>query len=568
MAKPNREMRRAMSKRSHSWWWDSHISPKNSKWLAENLEEMDQSVKRMLKLIEEEGDSFAKKAEMYYQKRPELISHVEEFYRMYRSLAERYDHLTGELRKNIPSELQSQGSGSDFGSEPSSPSPTPDQKPTRPKPRHRAAGFDFFLGSGGSSDLSRKGSDGSSSSTDSESESDEASSKNPLLGMLENGGYNTGLHRRISELENELKDVKDKLQAAQEEKSGALSKAMENGNYDEYRLKISNLEQELTAANEKIRVSKEEIVMLKQELEKNDSSERIRILEAELESSLSEKQSEEAELELAWKEKESEEARLELARKHNDSLVAELELEKKQTSELQGRIAKLVSDISDRDRTIQELRAAIDVADQRFSEEKAQLKNEVSGLLGTHASMEAKLSEWAMRGQLMSDEIAQLEAEKLALRSEIELANAENAERRKRMEEMGHDLDAVRLKYDMMVLEKDEVCAKAQSLVAEVSSRDDRIREMDSHLHRLHMEHAELIAGFANAEKLMGELQARVKELEEEVERQRIVISDNAEGKREAIRQLCLSIEHYRDSYHELRQALHGHRRPATVMAA
>lgn len=45
----------------------------------------------MLKLIEEDGDSFAKKAEMYYQKRPELISHVEEFYRMYRSLAERYD---------------------------------------------------------------------------------------------------------------------------------------------------------------------------------------------------------------------------------------------------------------------------------------------------------------------------------------------------------------------------------------------------------------------------------------------------------------------------------------------
>lgn len=26
------------SKKSHSWWWDSHISPKNSKWLAENLE--------------------------------------------------------------------------------------------------------------------------------------------------------------------------------------------------------------------------------------------------------------------------------------------------------------------------------------------------------------------------------------------------------------------------------------------------------------------------------------------------------------------------------------------------
>jgi hypothetical protein len=31
-------MHRMPTKKSHSWWWDSHISPKNSKWLAENLE--------------------------------------------------------------------------------------------------------------------------------------------------------------------------------------------------------------------------------------------------------------------------------------------------------------------------------------------------------------------------------------------------------------------------------------------------------------------------------------------------------------------------------------------------
>lgn len=47
----------------------------------------------MLKLIEEDADSFAQRAEMYYKKRPELISMVEEFYRAHRSLAERYDQL-------------------------------------------------------------------------------------------------------------------------------------------------------------------------------------------------------------------------------------------------------------------------------------------------------------------------------------------------------------------------------------------------------------------------------------------------------------------------------------------
>lgn len=82
----------------YSWWWDSHVSPKNSKWLQENLKDMDAKVKAMIKLIEEDADSFARRAEMYYKKRPELMKLVEEFYRAYRALAERYNHATGELR--------------------------------------------------------------------------------------------------------------------------------------------------------------------------------------------------------------------------------------------------------------------------------------------------------------------------------------------------------------------------------------------------------------------------------------------------------------------------------------
>ncbi|KAF2284258.1 hypothetical protein GH714_020099 [Hevea brasiliensis] len=87
------------SRRLYSWWWDSHISPKNSKWLQENLTDMDAKVKAMIKLIEEDADSFARRAEMYYKKRPELMTLVEEFYRAYRALAERYDHATVELRQ-------------------------------------------------------------------------------------------------------------------------------------------------------------------------------------------------------------------------------------------------------------------------------------------------------------------------------------------------------------------------------------------------------------------------------------------------------------------------------------
>ncbi|CAL9164083.1 protein NETWORKED 1A-like [Musa acuminata AAA Group] len=79
-------------------WWGNHISPKNSKWIQDNLKDMDMKVKAMIKLLEEDADSFARRAEMYYKKRPELKKLVEEFYRGYRALAERYEQSTRVLR--------------------------------------------------------------------------------------------------------------------------------------------------------------------------------------------------------------------------------------------------------------------------------------------------------------------------------------------------------------------------------------------------------------------------------------------------------------------------------------
>nr|XP_023906342.1 protein NETWORKED 2D isoform X1 [Quercus suber]POF26845.1 protein networked 2d [Quercus suber] len=83
---------------AYSWWWASHIRTKQSKWLEQNLQDMGEKVQIVLKLIEEDGDSFAKRAEMYYKKRPEIIHFVEESYRAYRALAERYDHISTELQ--------------------------------------------------------------------------------------------------------------------------------------------------------------------------------------------------------------------------------------------------------------------------------------------------------------------------------------------------------------------------------------------------------------------------------------------------------------------------------------
>ncbi|EYU46656.1 hypothetical protein ABFS82_04G021100 [Erythranthe guttata] len=83
---------------SHSWWFDSHSKGNSTRsiWLQSTLAELDEKAKTMLKLIEEDADSFAQRAEMYYKKRPELISMVEDFYRTHRSLAERYDLVKSE----------------------------------------------------------------------------------------------------------------------------------------------------------------------------------------------------------------------------------------------------------------------------------------------------------------------------------------------------------------------------------------------------------------------------------------------------------------------------------------
>ncbi|CAI9780898.1 unnamed protein product [Fraxinus pennsylvanica] len=81
-----------------SWWWASHLRTKQSKWLEQSLQDMELKVQDALKLIDEDGDSFARRAEMYYKKRPELIQFVEESFRAFRALAERYDHLSKDLQ--------------------------------------------------------------------------------------------------------------------------------------------------------------------------------------------------------------------------------------------------------------------------------------------------------------------------------------------------------------------------------------------------------------------------------------------------------------------------------------
>ncbi|XP_078170639.1 protein NETWORKED 3C-like [Carex rostrata] len=77
-----------------AWWFDSHNNnSRQSPWLISTLSELEEKTKQMLKLIEEDADSFAQRAEMYYKKRPLLVDMIGDFYRNHRSLAEQCDQL-------------------------------------------------------------------------------------------------------------------------------------------------------------------------------------------------------------------------------------------------------------------------------------------------------------------------------------------------------------------------------------------------------------------------------------------------------------------------------------------
>lgn len=96
-----------VKKQSHWWWFEGHSNPKRSPWLQSTLSELDEKTQKMLKMIEEDADSFAQRAEMFYKKRPELISLVEDFYRTHRSLAERFDLLKSESGTRLTTPLGS-----------------------------------------------------------------------------------------------------------------------------------------------------------------------------------------------------------------------------------------------------------------------------------------------------------------------------------------------------------------------------------------------------------------------------------------------------------------------------
>ncbi|XP_024025296.1 protein NETWORKED 4B isoform X2 [Morus notabilis] len=492
------------------------INANSSKWLAENLKEMDHSVKRMLKLIEED-DSLSMSGEITSQRKSELVANVEEFNQLYRSLAERYDHVTKELCKSV-----SQGSGNtESGYDQDAALLTPDVK------------------------------DGSESSSSSTSDSESESFVNNYLRSPPNINSQS-LQKKITEMETELSTVKDKLQTREADLELEKERALELEN------QIVELETRVSDSDLKSRMLVEKLEAADKEIEK-------------LKSELIDRTSEGNELQI----------RLELAREDIANIEDQLDSERRHVSELDERIAGYIADVSDRDLKIGKLKATLLDAEEQFSQEKAQLQSDVLSLSEKQGLLDVKLKEWELKTKKLKDKLLLSEAERMemqrlhlaqvmALQDENNQLKVELNQQRERVEVLNKDFDRCKLKYDMLMAEKDGVSARVDTLMANLSDRDNQIREMERHLCQLREKHEELIHGSQSAQKLVDELKLRAEELQKEVDRQRVEISDGAEEKREAIRQLCFSLEHYRSGYQELRQACQafiGHKRNV-VMAA
>ncbi|CAH8280092.1 unnamed protein product [Arabidopsis lyrata] len=554
LVRSKKSIKRAESTKSNPWWWDSHIGLKNSKWLENNLDEMDRSVKRMVKLIEEDADSFAKKAEMYYQSRPELISLVEEFHRMYRALAERYENITGELRKGSPLELQSQGSGlSDISASDLTAFWTSNElnRLGRPPSGRRAPGFEYFLGNGGlPSDLYHKDGDDSASITDSELESDDSSVTN-YPGYVSIGSDFQSLSKRIMDLETELREAKERLRMQLEGNTESLlPRVKSESKFVDFPAKLAACEQELRDANEKLQNSEDQIYMLKsqlarylpseldderdegaastQDLDIETLSEELRITslrlrEAEKQNGIMRKEVEKSKSDDA--KLKSLQGMLESAQKEAAAWKSKASADKREVVKLLDRISMLKSSLAGRDHEIRDLKTALSDAEEKIFPEKAQVKAEIAKLLEEKIHRDNQFKELEANVRYLEDEIRRVTNEKIEeeekLKGEIEVLTLEKVEKERCIETLNKKVS--------------ELESEITRLGSEIKARDDRTMEM-----------------------------------EKEVEKQRRELEEVAEEKREVIRQLCFSLDYSRDECKRLRIAFSGYRptAPSSILAS
>ncbi|KAG7549572.1 hypothetical protein ISN45_Aa06g004420 [Arabidopsis thaliana x Arabidopsis arenosa] len=310
--------------------------------------------------------------------------------------------------------------------------------------------------------------------------------------------------------------------------------------YDDLMKKYVQCEEELRTTSLKLQESEQEIGKLKGETKKKESD--VLLTEnlcAELETAQGEIETRDIAIE-------AERRRVLQVQRQVVDLETELEVSRDCLDVSYAEISKLREMLCD--------------CQQSFSIEITKLQTDIAGLLENKTSFEARVREIESRGEVLEDQVRHSEAEKMEMqRKELELQAENNALKThlatqgEHIEALNKDFDKQKLRNDMLMAETDGVYAEIDNLIAQMSSRDIQIRQLDEQLNEVVYKQTKLVS-----KNIVEELRATVKELEKQAEFQRNAISEGEEEKREAIRQLCFSLDHYKSGYRQLLRFLSG----------
>uniref|UniRef100_A0A0D9XJU7 NAB domain-containing protein n=1 Tax=Leersia perrieri TaxID=77586 RepID=A0A0D9XJU7_9ORYZ len=538
--------------RQYSWWWVSHISPKNSKWLQENLNDMDSKVKAMIKLLNEDADSFARRAEMYYKKRPELMKLVEEFYRAYRALAERYDQATGALRqahKSIseafPNQMPPMSDESPSSSGQEVEPHTPDMSTFARAP------FD-------SDDLQKDGvgvSPQSFTSKRNGANSEEASA------LPNRKGFDVKVRKGLSFGSPDVKasnDISNEMANLQQEISRLLAESQSMKQH------ILSESERANKAESEIQILKDTVLQLNSDkdtslLQYNQSTERLSTLESELSKA-------QADLKKLTDEMATEVQKLSSAEVRNSEIQSELEaLDQKvkmQQEELEQKQKELKSfnlifqeeqdkrmqaesallsegkELAQCQEEVQRLTMEIQMANEKLNELKetkvslenavSELKKEVESLTEQNRSSELLIQELRDEINSLKDSKNELQSEIQSLRSTISQLNTEKdaalfqhqqsvdkvSDLESQLLKLQPELEEIEQKVQMLMQDLEQKRQEADNFHAQLKDECDRHTQTEAALLRAETLHSQLTQDLDISTKKLNELENTKLDLE------------------------------------------------------
>ncbi|KAJ8764047.1 hypothetical protein K2173_004938 [Erythroxylum novogranatense] len=462
------------------------------------------------------------------------------------------------------------------GCSPVSPPLTPD----------RVGNFDLNKSDYHSSDVSVRGRS-SSSSPVSDFEIQSINSSGDIYFSLPINSNQKKLHEKIVGLGTEFPFLGQKLELDAEDNGESMLSTKQEGTGHLLLGKIAKNEEQVRVLLQKLQLSENEVARMRSELQKSAYlKELVETLQAQLKSAHKEIEMREVELDaekskvLVLQKQVVEDTsalkgQIKIAEEDLTTLQAKLGSESNKVMEFKDIILQYERDIADRDHELRLLNLSLCETQENFSDQKLRLENDINVLLDKEKLLVERLGKLGETSKTLEEELRKCEDEKtemkglhesreIDLQREVSKLKIELLEREGHVEILNKNLDNLKFNYDMLMAAKDEMNAKVSTITADLDSMDNQRAELAE---QLRIKNEDLVGMSQHWQKQVDELRLRVEELEGEVNRQKVEISNGAEEKREAIRQLCFSLDHYRSGYKELYQAFVGYKQQ-TVMAS